>query len=76
MKDKTSGVYIWGALLGMVVGIISAHLYQRAIQEHGDGDGGSLSVQDTIALAMLLFGVVRQIAEAGANAGKSKKKED
>ena len=67
-EKSSTNVYIWGAIVGMGVGLISAHMFRRAAEENiveGDSET-ALSAQDMFSLGMILFGVVRQIAEAGS----------
>lgn len=73
MQDnrRNSRVYVVGATLGLVLGLVSAHMYKRAVEENAENpENVSLSVGELISMALLLLGIVRQIADKGAEAGK------
>jgi|GEM_PF-4846665 len=67
--NSGNGIYIRGAVIGAILGMISVFLYQRAVDEDDSSDG-SLSVKDMMQLGLILIGVVRQIAELGSKSGK------
>lgn len=68
MNSKDNTLYIWGALLGMGIGLLAAHLYRKALSENAvpEGQVAGLSAGKAIKLALLLVGLLRQIAELGA----------
>lgn len=68
-----SRIYIVGALVGGMIGMLSAHLYKRAADENADdpeAESLAMKPQDLVALGVAILGIVRKIAEAGAEAGK------
>lgn len=71
-SPDTMSLYVRGAIIGAALGLVTAMLYRRAVDEAADGEVNdfSLSVGDMIKLAVLLVGVVRQIAELGSERGK------
>ena len=71
-EDKTQ-LYITGALLGLLVGLLSAHLYGRAVEEntHSGTAATDLSSSDLVKLGLLLLGIVRQITEFGSTTARS-----
>lgn len=73
-NNKTS-LYISGAILGLILGLVSVYFYDRAKTENNpDQQAANLDVSGMIKLGLLLMGVVRQIAELGAENGKDQKK--
>ena len=58
--------YITGSLIGLVVGIIAAHLYTRAVEENAGGNSPDrLKANDMVKLGLSTLGLVRQITELG-----------
>lgn len=59
--------YLLGAAAGLVFGLISAYLYNRAARDNGPMSDGRNRVQtgEVIGLGLALLGVVRQITEMG-----------
>jgi hypothetical protein len=76
-NDKQQGwqtkVYITGALGGLLFGVLSAYLYNRAAEEEalvGDGTPPSIQLGTVFGLALTVFGLLRQIAESARNNSK------
>lgn len=59
--------YVIGAAIGLLVGLLSAYLYNRAASDYGPLPDGRNRVQtgEVLGLGLALLGVVRQIAEMG-----------
>ncbi len=77
MKNTTpsNNLYVWGAILGLTLGIVSVYFYERASNENVSNPNekpAQLDFGSIIRLGILLVGLVRQIAEIGAEAGKKK----
>lgn len=60
-------VFILGALLGTLVGLLGAYLYSRAAEEEADrkGQPSRIPTGQLIALALAALGLLRQISELG-----------
>ena len=71
MNNNHKGFYVWGALLGLGVGIVSAHFYKQALENNTEK--AKPSIRDMMAVTVALVGVMRQIAEVGS--GKKAKQE-
>lgn len=71
-EDKTQ-LYITGAVLGLLLGLLSAHLYGRAVEEntHSAQAATDLSSGDLVKLGLLLLGFVRQVTEFGSTTARS-----
>lgn len=71
-NNNSSQLYLWGALIGLGLGLVSAHLYGRAVEESSEGKNlpANLSAGDSVKLGLLLLGIVRQVADFGSNVGK------
>ena len=67
-NKNNSGIYIRGAMLGIVVGIVSAHFYAKALDENGDDrkEEKGFSIGDMARFGLLLLSIVRQIVEFGS----------
>lgn len=64
---KATQVYILFAAAGMLVGLISAYMYNRAVTDYGPTPEGENRVQtgDVLGLLLALLAVIRQITEMG-----------
>ncbi len=65
--------YILGGVSGLLFGLLSAYLYNRAAEEEaiiGDGTPPSIQIGTVFGLALTLFGLLRQIAESARNNSK------
>ncbi|NJL93162.1 MAG: hypothetical protein HC915_05260 [Anaerolineae bacterium] len=61
--------YVVGAILGLGLGVVSAHFYANArttSRASGDEESTRLTTGDWVRFVILLIGFVRQIAEFGA----------
>ncbi|PJF23014.1 MAG: hypothetical protein CUN56_03075 [Phototrophicales bacterium] len=64
-KNKT---YAYGAIGGLLFGLLSAYLYARAAEENAYNNGGTPSPITTgqlLSLLLAALGLIRQIAESG-----------
>lgn len=59
--------YLLGAAAGLLFGLVSAYLYNRAAHDNGPMPDGRNRVQtgEVIGLGLAMLGVVRQITEMG-----------
>ena len=70
-QDKASSArtqsYLIGAAAGLVFGLLSAYLYNRAARDNGPMSDGRNRVQtgEVIGLGLAMLGVIRQITEMG-----------
>jgi hypothetical protein len=64
--------YVQGAVVGLLVGLLSTYFYTRAAEEKGGfaEKPVSMSVQDMVKIGLSVLGLVRLIAEVGAGKGK------
>jgi hypothetical protein len=63
-----SQIYILGAAIGTLFGLISAYLYARAAEEDADRNGGKpakIPTGQVLGLGLAALGFVRQITELG-----------
>ena len=61
-------VYVLGAAVGTLFGLVSAYLYTRASEESADHPGGKprpVPTRHLISLALAALGLMRQISEIG-----------
>nr|MBN1228963.1 hypothetical protein [Anaerolineae bacterium] len=67
-KSWRSRVFLFGGLIGAVLGLISAYFYVRAADEaHGpEGQPITPSSGDTVRLGLSLLSIVRTITEWGS----------
>ncbi|MGB1287327.1 MAG: hypothetical protein ACPG7F_12385 [Aggregatilineales bacterium] len=63
-------MYITGAMVGAIIGFVSAYLFTRSAEENDDGKPPEVTTGTLISLFLAVMGLVRQIAETG----KSRKK--
>lgn len=65
--DWKTQVYIIGAVVGLLLGLLSAYLYVRAARENSRVDRPKkVSTGDAMKLSLSLLTLIRQIAELGA----------
>jgi hypothetical protein len=65
-SDWKSLVYLIGAAIGVVVGLLSAHLYTRAVEENNDGERPYIQTGDVFAIGMTMLSLVRHVTDLGA----------
>ncbi len=64
--DWKMTTYLKGGIIGLMVGIIAAHLYTRAAEEsNGDNASASVRASDVVKVSLAILGLVRQITELG-----------
>ena len=68
-----SQVYVLGAAIGSLFGLISAYLYARSAEEDAERQGGKppkIPTGQVLGLGLAALGLVRQITEMGKPAKK------
>ena len=59
-----------GTVVGIVVGLLAAHLYTQAVEQNQDiqqaGQRPQISPLDMVSLGTMMLGVIRQITDLGA----------
>ena len=66
VSNWKSVVYLIGAIIGVVVGLLSAHLYARAVEENNEGEQPHIGTGDVFALGMSMLSLVRHVTDLGA----------
>ncbi len=65
--DWKTQIYIIGAVVGLLLGLLSAYLYVRAAKENSRAEKPKkVSTGDAMKLSLSLLTLIRQIAELGA----------
>jgi hypothetical protein len=65
--DWRPKVFVFGGLIGAVVGLLSAYLYVRASEERGDSEPPEVpGTGDAVRLGTALLAIVRTVSEWGA----------
>jgi len=58
--------YIIGAAAGILFGLLSAYLYNRAATDYGPSDGRNrVQTGEVLGLGLALLGIIRQVTEMG-----------
>lgn len=65
-KTSQGPVYIIGAIFGLIVGFIAAHMYVQSVEEHNAGVRPKLETGDALKLGITAVTVLRQITDLGA----------
>ena len=68
LEERKTRIYLAGAGMGALFGLISSYLYTRAAQENGNEDAGkaeSISTGQLLTILLAILGLVRQITELG-----------
>ncbi len=63
----TTQTYIIGVAAGLLLGLLSAYMYNRAASDYGTVAGGQNRVQtgEVLGLGLAVLGIIRQAAEMG-----------
>ena len=67
-KSWKSQVYVIGAAVGSLLGLVSAYLYARAAEEEAERKGGKpdkIPTSQLLTLGLAALGLIRQITELG-----------
>ncbi len=58
--------YIVGAAAGLLLGLISAYLYNRAASDYGPAEGQNrIQTGEVLGLGLAVLGIIRQVTEMG-----------
>jgi hypothetical protein len=58
--------YIIGTAAGILFGLLSAYLYNRAASDYGPSDGQNrVQTGEVLGLGLALLGIIRQVTEMG-----------
>lgn len=59
--------YVLGGVLGVVIGVLSAHFYAQSVEENQPGSKPvKLDTGDMIRLGLAAIGMVRMVSDIGA----------
>ncbi|GAB4572098.1 MAG: hypothetical protein Kow0077_10610 [Anaerolineae bacterium] len=58
--------YLIGAVLGLLLGLLSAYLFVRAAEESSGGQPKKIKTGDAMKMTLSILTLVRQIAEIGS----------
>lgn len=63
--------YLVGSAIGLLIGLVSAHLYARTVEENQESTvPAKISSFDILKLAVTMLGLVRQVTDLGARKSK------
>lgn len=67
--------YIVGAAAGLLFGLLSAYMFNRAASDYGSMPDGENRIQtgEVLGLGLALLAIMRQVAEMGRGPEKAKK---
>lgn len=67
-EDVKMQTYLRGGLVGLLVGLVAAHLYSRAADETGNSPSTArIGSNDLIKVSLAILALVRQITELGGS---------
>ncbi len=69
-RRNNNPVYLIGAVLGVILGFLAAHMYVQSVEENNDGVRPRLESGDAIKLGLTAITVLRQITDLGAKGGR------
>ena len=66
-SSSRTQIYLIGAAAGLLFGLLSAYIFNRAASDSGSLPDGRNRVQtgEVLGLALAMLGIVRQVAEMG-----------
>ena len=68
-------IFIVGGAVGTLLGVVSAYLYARAVEEEAEKNRGEIkpiATRDMLGLSVALIGLIRIITELGSSDKKKK----
>jgi hypothetical protein len=65
-KNAKSPVYLVGSIVGLIIGLVGAHLYLRAAEESNTDTRPRFETGDILRFGVTALAVMRQITEVGA----------
>ncbi|NLE50950.1 MAG: hypothetical protein GX613_06035 [Chloroflexi bacterium] len=60
-----------GGVVGLVVGLLAAHLYTRAAEENMRVEPGKIGTMDAVRIGIALMAIVRQITDMASHGDKA-----
>jgi hypothetical protein len=65
-NNRRTQAYIIGAAAGILFGLFSAYMYNRAATDYGPSDGSNrVQTGEVLGLGLALLGIIRQVTEMG-----------
>ncbi len=58
--------YAIGAIIGLVIGFLAAHMYTQAVEENHNGIVPQVETSDVFRLGLAAVALMRQITDLGA----------
>ncbi len=71
-SDWKSIAYVIGGIVGLVVGLLSAHLYSQAVEENQTDKRPNLGTGELFTIGMAALSLVRQVTDLGARNPKKR----
>lgn len=65
-RNSKSPVYLIGSIIGLIIGLIGAHLYLQAAEESHSGERPRFETGDLLRFGVTALAVMRQITDVGA----------
>ena len=66
ITNRRTQTYIIGAVAGLLFGLFSAYMYNRAATDYGPSDGSNrVQTGEVLGLGLALLGIIRQVTEMG-----------
>ncbi len=59
-------LYAIGAVIGLIIGFLAAHMYTQAVEENHGGNLPQVETQDAFKLGLAAVALIRQVTDLGA----------
>jgi len=73
-QEWKSLAYVVGLIGGLVIGLLSAHLYTQAVEENQDGERPKVGVGEVFMLGTAALALIRQVTDLGARNSSSSRR--